>query len=66
MVCMYLESIRSGLKVMVPGLSSFYDGQHLLVMNGIIPFGRGHRVQHICDKSEFTIIAFDTNHSPDG
>ncbi|KIM65179.1 hypothetical protein SCLCIDRAFT_113446, partial [Scleroderma citrinum Foug A] len=65
-VHMYLKGIRSGLKIIVPGLSCFYDGQHLLVMNRIISFGRGHGMQHVHDRSEFTIIAFDANHSPDG
>ena len=36
---MYLKGIRSGLEIMVPGLSCFYDGQHLLVVNRIISFG---------------------------
>ena len=63
---MYLKGIRSGLKIVVPGLSCFYDGQHLLVVNRIISFGRGHRVRHVCDGSEFAVIAFDANHSPDG
>ena len=66
MVCVYLKGIRSGLKVMAPGLSCFYDGQHLLVVNRIISFRRGHRMRHVCDGSEFAIIAFDANHSPDG
>ena len=61
---MYLKGIRSGLEIMVPGLSCFYDGQHLLVVNKIISFGRGHRVRHVCDGSEFTVITFDANHSP--
>ena len=39
---MYLKGIRSGFKIMAPGLSCFYDGQHLLVMNRVISFGRGH------------------------
>ena len=63
---MYLKGIRSGLEVMAPGLSCFYDGQHLLVMNRIISFGRGHRMRHVRDGSEFAVITFDTNHSPDG
>ena len=63
---MYLKGIRSGLEIMVPGLSCFYDGQHLFVVNRIVLFGRGHGMQHVCDRSEFTVIAFDTNHSPDG
>ena len=62
---MYLKGIRSGLEIMAPGLSCFYDGQHLLVMNRIISFGGGHGVRHVCDGSEFAVIAFDTNHSPD-
>ena len=66
MVCVYLKGIRSGLKIMAPGLCCFYDRQHLLVVNQIVSFGRGHRVRHVCDGSEFTIITFDTNHSPDG
>ena len=63
---MYLKGVRSGLEVMVPGFSCFYDGQHLLVMNRIISFGGGHGVQHVCNGSEFAVIAFDANHSPDG
>ncbi|KIM58213.1 hypothetical protein SCLCIDRAFT_128773 [Scleroderma citrinum Foug A] len=51
---------------MAPGLSCLYDGQHFLVMNRIISFGRGHRVRHVCDGSEFAVIAFDANHSPNG
>ena len=66
MVRVYLKGIRSGLEIMVPGLGCFYDGQHLLVMNRIVPFGGGHGMQHVCDGSEFAIIAFDANHSPDG
>ena len=63
---MYLKDIRSGLKIMAPGLCCFYDGQHLLVVNRIISFGRGHGMQYVRDGSEFAVIAFDTNHSPDG
>ena len=63
---MYLKGIRSGLKIMVPGLSCFYDGQHLLVVNRIVSFRRGHGMQHVRDGFEFAIIAFDANHSPDG
>ena len=63
---MYLKGIRSGLEIMAPGLSCFYDGQHLLVMNRVISFGRGHGMRHVHDGSEFTVIAFDTNHSPNG
>ena len=63
---MYLKGIRSGLKIMVPGLCCFYDGQHLFVVNMVVSFGRGHRVRHVCDRSEFAVIAFDANHSPDG
>ena len=63
---MYLKGIRSGLEVVAPGLSCFYNGQHLLVMNRIVSFRRGYRMRHVCDRSEFTIIAFDANHSPDG
>ena len=66
MVRVYHKGIRSGLEIMVPGLGCFYDGQHLLVMNRIVPFGGGHGMQHVCDGSEFAIIAFDANHSPDG
>ena len=62
---MYLKGIRSGLEIMAPGLSCFYDGQHLLVVNRIISFRRGHRVRHVCDGSAFAVIAFDANHSPD-
>ena len=62
---MYLKGIRSGLEIMAPGLSCFYDGQHLLVMNRIVSFRRGHRVRHVRDGSEFAVIAFDANHSPD-
>ena len=29
---MYLKGIGSGLEIMAPGLSCFYDGQHLFVM----------------------------------
>ena len=61
---MYLKGIRSGLEIMAPGLCCFYDGQHLFVVNRVISFGRGHRVQHVCDGSEFAIITFDANHSP--
>ena len=63
---MYLKGIRSGLEIMVPGLCCFYDGQHLLVVNRIISLGRGHGMQHVRDGSEFAVIAFDTNNSPDG
>ena len=63
---MYLKGIRSGLEIVVPGLSCLYDGQHLLVVNRVISFGRGHGMQHVCDGSEFAVIAFDANHSPDG
>jgi len=42
MVHIYLKSIRSGFKIMVPGLSCFYDGQHLFVVNRIVSFGRCH------------------------
>ena len=63
---MYLKGIRSGLKIMVPGLSCFYDGQHFFVMDRVISFGRGHGMRHVCDGSEFAVIAFDANHSPDG
>ena len=63
---MYLKGIRSGLKIMASGLSCFYDGQHLLVVNRVISFGRGHGMRHVRDGSEFTVIAFDANHSPDG
>ena len=66
MVHVYLKGIRSGLEIMVPGFSSFYDGQHLFIVNRIVSFGRGHGMQHVCDGSEFAIIAFDANHSPDG
>ena len=66
MVRVYLKGIKSGLEIMAPGLCSFYDGQHFFVMNRIVSFGRGHRVQHVCDGSEFAIITFDANHSPDG
>ena len=66
MVCVYLKGIRSGLEIMVPGFHSFYDGQHLFVMNGIILFRGGHGVQHVCDGSEFAIITFDVNPSPNG
>ena len=66
MVHMYLKGIRSGLEIMAPGLSCFYDGQHLLVVNRISSFGRGHGMQQVCDRSEFAVITFDTNHSPDG
>ena len=44
MVHVYLKSIRSGLEIMAPHLSSFYDGQHLFVMNRIVSFRRGHGV----------------------
>ena len=63
---MYLEGIRSGLEIMAPGLSCFYDGQHLFVVNRIISFGRGHGMRHVRDGSELAVIAFDANHSPDG
>ena len=66
MVHMYLKGIRSGLEIMAPGLICFYDGQHLLVVNRIISFRRGHGVQHVGNRSEFAVIAFDANHSPDG
>ena len=62
---MYLKGIRSGLEIMVPGLSCFYDGQHLLVVDRIISFRRGHGMRHVGDGSEFTVIALDANHSPD-
>ena len=63
---MYLKDIRSGLEIMAPGLSRFYDGQHLFVMDRVISFGRGHGMRHVHDGSEFAVIAFDANHSPDG
>ena len=63
---MYLKGIGSGLEIMAPGFSCFYDGQHLLVMNRVISFGRGHGMRHVRDGSEFAVIAFDANHSPDG
>ena len=63
---MYLEGIRSGLEIMAPGLCCFYDGQHLLVVNRVVSFGGGHGMRHVCDGSEFAVIAFDANHSPDG
>ena len=63
---MYLKGIRSGLEIMVPGLSCFYDGQHLFVVNRIVSFGRGHGMRHVHNGSEFAVIAFDANHSPDG
>ena len=63
---MYLEGIRSGLKIMAPGLSRFYDGQHLFVVDRVISFGRSHGMRHVRDGSEFAVIAFDANHSPDG
>ena len=63
---MYLKGVRSGLEIMAPGLSCFYDGQHLLVMDGIVSFGRGHGVRHVGDGSEFAVIALDANHSPNG
>ena len=66
MVCMYLKGIRSGLEIMAPGLSCFYDGQHFFIMNRIISFRRGHGMQHVRDGSEFSVIAFDANHSPNG
>ena len=34
-------------------------------MDRIVLFGGGHGVRHVCDGSEFAVIAFDTNHSPD-
>ena len=63
---MYLESVRSGFEIMVPGLSCFYDGQHFFIVNRIVSFGRGHGIQHVHNGSEFAVIAFDANHSPDG
>ena len=63
---MYLKGIRSGLEIMGPGLSCFYDGQHFFVVNRIISFRRGHGMRHVRDGSEFAVIAFDANHSPDG
>ena len=62
---MYLKGIRSGLEIMAPGLCCFYDGQHLLIMVRIISFGRGHGMRHVHDRSEFAVIAFDADHSPD-
>ena len=43
-VCVNLKGIRSGFEIMAPGLSNFYDGQHLFVMNRIVLFWRGHQV----------------------
>ena len=63
---MYLKGIRSGFEIMAPGLSCFYGGQHLLVVDRVISFGRGHGMQHVCNGSEFAAIAFDANHSPNG
>ena len=63
---MYLKGVRSGLEIMAPGLSCFYDGQHLFIVNRIISFGRGHGMRYVRDGSEFAVIAFDANHSPDG
>ena len=62
---MYLKGIRSGLEIMVPGLCCLYYGQHLLVVNRVVSFGRGHGMRHVRDGSEFAVIAFDANHSPD-
>ena len=62
---MYLKGIRSGLEIMAPGLSCFYDGQHFFIVNRIVSFGRGHGRRHVHDRSEFAAIAFDANHSPD-
>ena len=62
---MYLKGIRSGLEIVAPGLCCFYDGQHLLVVNRVISFGGGHGMRHVRDGSEFAVIAFDANHSPD-
>ena len=66
MVHIYLKGIRSGLEIMAPGLSCFYDGQHLLVVNRIISFRRGHGMRHVSNGSELAVITFDANHSPDG
>ena len=63
---MYFKGIRSGLKIMAPGLCCFYDGQHLLIVNRIVSFRRGHGMRHVRDGSEFAVIAFDANHSPNG
>ena len=38
---MYLKGIRSGLEIVAPGLSSFYDGQHFFIMNRIVSFRGG-------------------------
>ena len=37
-------TVMTGLEIVAPGLSCFYDGQHLFIMNRIISFGRGHGV----------------------
>ena len=66
MVRVYLKGIRSGLEVVAPGLGCFYDGQHLFVVNRIVSFRRGHGMRHVHNGSEFAVIAFDANHSPDG
>ena len=64
MVHVYLESIRGGLEIIAPGLCCLYDGQHFFVMNRIVSFRRGHGMRHVCNGSEFAVIAFDANHSP--
>src|SRR5437899_10244399 len=66
MVCVYLESIRSGFEIMAPGLSCFYDGQHLFVMNRIVSFRGCHGMGHVRDGSEFAVLALDGYHSPNG
>ena len=65
-VRVYLKGIRSGLEIMAPGLSCFYDGQHFFIMNRVVSFRRGHGMQHVRDGSEFAVITFDANHSPNG
>ena len=41
-VHVYLKGVRSGLKIMVPGLSGFYDGQHFFIVDRVVLFRRGH------------------------
>jgi len=66
MVCVYLKGIRSGLEIMVPGLCCFYNGQHFFIVNRIVAFRWGHRVRHVRYWSEFTVLALNGYHSPNG
>ena len=66
MIHVNLESIRCGFQIVPPAFGSFDDGQHLLLVNRIISFGRGHQMRHVCDWPEVAIVFFHRKHSTDG